>query len=867
MNHIIGRRNKSNLFFKEIMNNFYLPEFFVGEENYGLEVFEHVGNEKTLFSLLDILQSDREFDIFGNLCEEWLKFRKDEARVRTVVEKAYGMSLEELKTKARPIDDTLKEHDLQFFHESSVSFKVRGDLVALGLVGRDDFVSGAISVHTEQLLSKIRTDWELFDSKPSYAAVQKRYEEHSAEALPKITQSPYIDWGEKKLERSGGFAKGSWSVKDKSKERMFIFKSDIEFAKECLRRDYEEATEELAIMQLCDARRTGNRRFPRFGWIWPQQCCILGRKELLKHPGKKSEWNSLYAIVSASALDDPLKKSILSKIDSMKQCDSTNKPLFKGNTLKNVQIKSHYQVHLDKAEMEAVLPLITEAAIPVYKRWDDDASSDDGDDFDENFSFENMTDAGVKAFLDDMGDSVLERLASTMKQKQIVDAISTIYKKFPVESFKDFELFSSNREFWETYDPLKNGVRGLGVADLSHMASAVLAEMAKYRGTNGVTFFNGNAKITEKSGICYIEDYAMTPDVAKYYREQYLPKLRFNAFTNGQGRMCMNVNDNEYTDLFAAGLLKAMFGNGKGYSVGGPIDTLAGYVEFIKQLAKHFDQVQKLVPELSSSSDDLLKSENRWPNISIENLLLLLGDIAEYRNPVKIPEGYTALVYALLVSAYPNYEDRFNFLENKSLFYTKIDVENGADANRKFKSDYVFVDETSASNRFAAIERNCIVLDRALRNSDMPVWSAAIMAGLLKSSKDNLTELFELPGTAESGIDVKIGTKELISRKPTVYSYLECDADYESEISLGESIDKFLGQFYGLGTDLSLAISSAEGDRARIAEMARCVSEKESRFVNDINSQTKDMAVVQFNFSTSRPLTRLNREKNILTLN
>ena len=95
-----------------------------------------------------------------------------------------------------------------------------------------------------------------------------------------ITEGYGIDWGEKKLERSGGFAKGSWSVKDKSKERMFIFKSDIEFAKECLRRDYEEASEELAIMQLCDARRTGNRRFPRFGWIWPQQCCILGRKEL-----------------------------------------------------------------------------------------------------------------------------------------------------------------------------------------------------------------------------------------------------------------------------------------------------------------------------------------------------------------------------------------------------------------------------------------------------------------------------------------------------------------------------------------------------------------------------------------------------------
>lgn len=839
------------------MDNFYLPEFFTGDEKYGLEVFERVGNERTLFSLLDILQCDSEFNIFGNLREEWLKFRKDESRVCAVVEKNYGMSLEELKIKARPIDNTLKERDLHFFKESSESFKLRGDLIALGLVGKDDFVSGAISVHTEQLLSKIRTDWELFDSKPSYAAVKKRYEEHSAEALPNISQSPYIDWGEKKLEKSGGFVKGTWSVKDETKERMFVFKSDIEFAKECLRRDYETPTEDLAIMQLCDARRTGNRRFPRFGWIWPQQCCILGRKELLKHPGKKSEWNSLYAIVAASTLDESIKKSILSKIEGMKQCDSMDKIQLKGGAIKTIQIKSHYQVRLDKAEMEAVLPLITEAAIPVFRWWDDDAQSDDSEDFNEDFFFENLTEAGVKAFLDDMGDSVLERLSSTMKQKQIVDAISVIYKKFPVESFKDFELFSNNREFWETYDPLKNGVWGLGVADLSHMASAVLAEIAKYRGTNGVTFFNGNAKITEKSGICYIEDYALTPDAAKYYREQYLPKLKFNSFTNIHGQQCLNVNDNEYSDMFAAGLLKAMFGNGKGYGVGGPIDTLAGYVEFVKQLTKNFDQVQKLVPELSSSSDDLLKSENLWPNINIENLLLLLGDITEYRNPAKIPEGYTALVYALLASAYPNYEDRFDFLENKSLFYTKIDVENGADANRKFKSDYVFVDETSASNRFAAIERNCIVLDRALRNGDMPVWSAAIMAGLLTSDRNRLKRLF-----APSSI---IGIKEMLSRTPIEYSYLESGADYEGEISLSEAVDGFLGQFYGLGADLSSAISSAESDRARIAEMARRVSEKESRFVNDINSQTKDMAVVQFNFSTSRPLTKLSPE-NILTL-
>ena len=358
------------------------------------------------------------------------------------------------------------------------------------------------------------------------------------------------------------------------------------------------------------------------------------------------------------------------------------------------------------------------------------------------------------------------------------------------------------------------------------------------------------------SGISYIEDYALTPDAAKYYQEQYQPKLQFDWFTNRRGQAHINRNNHEYDDLFAAGLLKAMFGNGKGYSVGGPIDTLAGFVEFIKQLAKNFGQVQKLVPELSSQSEDLLKSENLWPNINIENLLLLLGDIAEYRDPEKIPECYTELVYALLVSAYPNYEDRFDFFENKSLFYTRLDVANGAEANRKFKSDYMFVDESSASNKYAAIERNCIVLDEALRNGDIPVWSAAIMAGLLASGKDKLTQLFP---------SCIIGTKELLSQKTTEYSYLENDSDYAREISLGESIDKFLGQFYRIGEDLSSAISGAEGNKERIVEIAQQVSGKENRFANDVHCQTKDLAVVQFNFSIPRSLTKLNLE-NILTL-
>jgi len=846
------------------MDNFYLPEFFTGDENYGLEVFERVGNERTFYSLLDILQYDSEFNIFGNLREEWLKFRKNTSRVQAVVEKASGLCLNDFEIAARPLDKKLKECDLRFFRETSTAFNMSDDTLSLGLIGRGTFICGSVSVNTARLFSEIRTDWKLFDSRPSYAAIKKRYEEHSAEALSKITPAPYIDWGEKKLARSSGFVKGSWTTGKESKERMFVFKSDIEFAKECLLRDYEEATEDLAIMNLCDARRTGNRRFPRFGWIWPQQCCILGRKELLKHPGKKSEWNSLYAIVSASSLDEPLKKSILSKIDNMEQCDFANKQFFKGNALKIIQIKSHYQVHLDKAEMEAVLPLIYETALPLFRRDDGDFSSndsgyssDDNDYPNEKNTIEAISEDRLNAFVESMGVSIFEGLSSTMKQKQIVDAISVIYKKFPVESFKDFKLFSNNREFWETYDPLKHGVQGLRIGDLSHMASAVLAEMTKFRGTNGVTFFNGNVKVTEKSSIYYIEDYNLTPDAAKYYQEQYQSKLKFDWFTNVRGQARLNKNNYEYDDLFAAGLLKAMFGNGKGYSVGGPIDTLAGFIEFMKQLAKNFEQVQKTVPELSSQSEDLLKSENIWPNISIENLLLLLGDIAEYRNPEKIPNSYADLVFALFVSAFPDYEDRFDFFEHKSLFYTRIDVENGADANQKFKSEYKFMDESSASNKYAAIEWNCAILDEALRHGDMPVWSAAIMAGLLANHKDKLTELFTPSGIIE--------TKELLSREPTKFGYLENGTSFESEISLSEAIDHFLGEFYGLETDLSLAIIEAEDNKKRIIEIAQQVSEKDCRFVNDVHSQTKDLAVVQFKFSIPRPLTKLS-QKNILTL-
>ena len=137
------------------------------------------------------------------------------------------------------------------------------------------------------------------------------------EILEKMAPKPYFDWGGKQLGANGGYAKGSWDAGKESHERMFVFYKDIEFAKDCLRRDYEEPTESNALLKLCGSRRTGNRRFPRFGWLFPQQGCIIGRMEFLKHPGKTSAWQSLYALLARAPIELQLKESILTKIDGM----------------------------------------------------------------------------------------------------------------------------------------------------------------------------------------------------------------------------------------------------------------------------------------------------------------------------------------------------------------------------------------------------------------------------------------------------------------------------------------------------------------------------------------------------------------------
>ena len=299
------------------------------------------------------------------------------------------------------------------------------------------------------------------------------------EILEKIAPKPYFDWGAKQLDSNGGYTKGSWNVGKETRERMFVFYKDIEFAKECLRRDYEEPTESNAILKLCGSRRTGNRRFPRFGWFFPQQGCIIGREEFLKHPGKTSAWQSLYAMVADAQMDTQLKNSILKKIDGMEKCGESIKRIFGEASPKFVRVRNHYQVQFSSDEIAAVLPILRESSVPVQKISSKETSLPD-----------NLSDS--KATPD--GSSYLEQFYSTAKQKEIVDALSVIYRKFPEPAIRNWSLFADNREFWESYDKLRHGVKGLEIEELSMMVAHAISEMIKYRGKDGLTFFYGTNK-------------------------------------------------------------------------------------------------------------------------------------------------------------------------------------------------------------------------------------------------------------------------------------------------------------------------------------------------------------------------------------
>ena len=582
------------------------------------------------------------------------------------------------------------------------------------------------------------------------------------EILEKIAPKPYFDWGAKQLDSNGGYTKGSWNVGKETRERMFVFYKDIEFAKECLRRDYEEPTESNAILKLCGSRRTGNRRFPRFGWFFPQQGCIIGREEFLKHPGKTSAWQSLYAMVADAQMDTQLKNSILKKIDGMEKCGESIKRIFGEASPKFVRVRNHYQVQFSSDEIAAVLPILRESSVPVQKISSKETSLPD-----------NLSDS--KATPD--GSSYLEQFYSTAKQKEIVDALSVIYRKFPEPAIRNWSLFADNREFWESYDKLRHGVKGLEIEELSMMVAHAISEMIKYRGKDGLTFFTGRTKIAGNGAITYIEDFGFIPEAREYYNENYLPKLKPRKFVNKDGREALTASGFKYADTFAASLIKAMFGNGKGYGISGPVERLVMYANDMKSLAKDFNVSSKSLPELT-----------RFKN-NTENLLLLLNDL--FPNDIKcFPKKYCSLVYAIFVSIFPNAYDRYDFIEDFSEFYTRSNVKDGRDANQKFNSRYKFLYEFAFKNKRKPSFTNCTVLDMALRNGDMPEWSSTIMKAIYECAYGTETKLkLEKFPVARLANLTKRGTVR--------YSYFVDDKERQATIHFEIALDVFLQKFNG----------------------------------------------------------------------
>ena len=580
------------------------------------------------------------------------------------------------------------------------------------------------------------------------------------EILKKLAPKPYFDWGNKQLGANGGYAKSSWNADKETRERMFVFHKDIEFAKECLHRDYEEPTESNAILKLCGSRRTGNRRFPRFGWFFPQQGCIIGREEFLKHPGKTSAWQSLYALVKDAQIDTRLKNSILKKIDAMEKCGESKKRIFGEDRPKFVRIRNHYQVQFSPDEMAAVLPILRESSVPVQKISSKETSLPD-----------NLSDNKVTPD----GPSYLEQFYSTVRQKEIVDALSVIYRKFPDPGIRDWKLFAESREFWESYDKSKHGVRGLEIEDLSTMVAQTLSRMTRYRGKDGLTFFTGRTKIAGNGAITYIEDFGFVPEAREYYNRSYLPGLRPRKFVNRDGREALTAQDFEYADTFAASLIKAMFGNGKGYGISGPVERLVKYANDMKALVKDAPTPKTAPPKTSIFRN------------SAEKLLLLLKDLSP--SEVKaFPKEYCTLTYAIFVSIYPNALERYDFIEDSSEFYNRSDVKDGREANLKFNSRYKFLNEFTHKNRSLASLTNCAILDLALRNADMPQWSSTIISSIYENAYGTETQ--------QKSEKFPVARLANLTRQGAVrYTYFVDKTEKHETIHLGNALRLFLEKF------------------------------------------------------------------------
>lgn len=499
--------------------------------------------------------------------------------------------------------------------------------------------------------------------------------------------------------------------------QFFVFEDDIGAARDYLRSNGEPCNQFAAMELLVDTRRSGDRRFPRWGFVNPEKFKIGGTKNMLlgdmasgndgtwknllseflrAAPGKNSDgpFNEIFVQpLAAKAGEDSAevyKKAV--KLYNSLLADIKNAGPGKSETFQDSEgfqksIRPPMQIDISganeevkKLKMSLMMQFLGKVASGYRTSQSTKSTEEMGATGKEGDSLQDsveasMTDAAKNGAI--QTENELRNIVNTPSINSAFSAVVALFSEFP--ELRESDIFKNNRELLERFREGVYALRSTGINkdlpmdenDITLLVAETLRVLVSGLGVYGGGFFDPSKfKLEDRDGLVYVSDWGYT-EKAQQYAEQYRVALaeKEGELMGGQHASAVIRNMLPYI------LLTRQYGGQDSRKVSGAIRQL---VEFESDLSSHLERVPKKARTDDSQTLDEIERKvsvsagtkeartaamaEKVKGLHAEiNLANLNGMFASHDPKLVSVPSFDELVTNMFLRKYPKFEDRAAF--------------------------------------------------------------------------------------------------------------------------------------------------------------------------------------------------------------
>lgn len=663
---------------------------------------------------------------------------------------------------------------------------------------------------------------------------------------------------------------------DNKKPQFFVFKQDIATAKEYLAEQGKPHTEFDAIGMLADTKRTGDRRFPRWGVIYPAKCMICGSRNLILGDAASKvggKWENLYSDIAnlndTSVFAEDPKKGDKIRAEVLRELVHNGQ---KGESLdlstgtETITVRPPYAVTFTGPDAEAkingVMKLLYNVATGIRTPQKTVATEEmaatgkEGDSMTDSVEYQ-MSKAMEQGAIE-KGSDELREIINVPNENKVFDAAVRIFKEFP--ELQKTDVFQKNKDLFARYRAGQHELHSTGANkdlpldedEIATLAAETIHAMIDSRGAVVTRFFDPSRfRIVERLGIPYIANWGLT-DQGEYLMQQYTEKMN-----EREGQYAGSKFDGATVrNMFPYMLLRRQFDAMGNKWASGAIRDLVAFESDLKDFLVSrpepvADANSKTLGEFKASvmngiqgtPNDAAKAlsgeiQKLKAQINLGNLGVTLGDASE---EVISTEGYDELMCTLFAHQYQDQEARIKYYRGhlsgtgeKSGILDMMQCSHLSELGEKLmqrnhdlfddiavvahdKYEAMLDDKVDAAKRKQLrIEADNVIFemfDMAVVNAAVKGIGAIIAAISPVLLNGGSIPLVGIVSSAEFGHTFDIAVKYVTSPEPETLTMGP----------IGLLLDSFLGKYYDFGDSVVAAIGNPlkEGDYEGLGEVLR----------------------------------------------